>query len=114
MTEHDRKASGDRAVGLDRLRSLGARVHDRLRPSTPVQPPFGVVPALRDQVTRLSARVAVLEEAVEENRRLNQRLADVVDVVTEVLVPAVDRDDERLQRALGDLTRTLDDDPDHD
>ena len=56
----------------------------------------------------LAARVAALEAAVEENRQLNQRLADVVDVVTEVLVPALDRDDERLKRALADLNKTLD------
>jgi len=56
----------------------------------------------------LAARVAALEEAVEENRRLNQRLADVVDVVTELLVPALDRDDERVKAALADLGKTLD------
>jgi len=55
----------------------------------------------------LAARVAALEEAVEENRRLNQRLADVVDVVTELLVPAVDRDDARLEAALKRLNQTL-------
>ena len=55
----------------------------------------------------LAARVAALEAAVEENRRLNQRLADVVDVVTEVLVPAADRDDERMRKALADLNKTL-------
>jgi uncharacterized protein DUF6752 len=60
---------------------------------------------------RLAARVKALELAVEENRRLNQRLADVVDVVTEVLVPAVDRDDERLRTALANLNKTLDDSP---
>jgi hypothetical protein len=63
---------------------------------------------------RLAARVAALEDAVEENRRLNQRLADVVDVVTEVLVPAADRDDERLRAALKNLNRTLDDSPSDD
>ena len=57
---------------------------------------------------QLVARVAALEAAVEENRRLNQRLADVVDVVTEVLVPTVDRDDERLRKALDNLGKTLD------
>ena len=57
---------------------------------------------------RLADRVAALELAVEENRMLNQRLSDVVDVVTELLVPAVDRDDERLQAALAALERTLD------
>ena len=57
----------------------------------------------------LGARVAALEEAVEENRKLNQRLADVVDVVTELLVPAMDRDDERVKKELADLGKTLDD-----
>jgi hypothetical protein len=57
----------------------------------------------------LAARVEALEAAVEENRRLNQRLADVVDVVTEVLVPAIDRDDERIAEALANLNKTLND-----
>jgi len=61
-------------------------------------------------VRGIEARVAALEEAVEENRRLNQRLADVIDVVTEVLVPAADRDDERLKEALARLGKTLDGD----
>jgi hypothetical protein len=56
----------------------------------------------------LAARVAALEAAVEESRQLSQRLADVIDVVTEVLVPAADRDDERLRAALADLNKTLD------
>jgi uncharacterized protein DUF6752 len=66
-------------------------------------------PDRRDRlIETLTQRVDALEEAVQENRRLNQRLADVVDVVTEVLVPAVDRDDARLQAALKRLTDTLD------
>jgi hypothetical protein len=56
---------------------------------------------------RLSARVRALEAAVNENRRLNQRLADVIDVVIEVIVPALDRDDERVRQALKDLDKTL-------
>jgi hypothetical protein len=56
---------------------------------------------------RLAARVKALEAAVDENRRLNQRLADVIDVVTEVIVPALDRDDERVRKALKDLDKTL-------
>ena len=55
----------------------------------------------------LESRVAALEAAVEENRRLNQRLADVVDVVTELLVPALDRDDARVAEALANLNKTL-------
>ncbi len=64
--------------------------------------------ASAEEQRRLADRVAALEAAVDENRRLNQRLADVVDVVTEVLVPAIDRDDQRLRRALADLDKVLD------
>ena len=35
----------------------------------------------------LYKRVLALEQEVQESRRLNQRLSDVLDVVTEVLVP---------------------------
>jgi C4-dicarboxylate-specific signal transduction histidine kinase len=61
-----------------------------------------------EQGRRLAERVTALEAGLEESRRLNQRLADVVDVVTEVLVPAADRDDERLRQALANLNKTLD------
>jgi hypothetical protein len=84
---------------------LISRLRNRLRGGRDEQPTPG---------PRLAARVAALEDAVEENRRLNQRLADVVDVVTEVLVPAADRDDERLRAALKNLNRTLDDSPTDD
>ncbi len=62
-----------------------------------------------ERIRRLEARVASLEDGLEESRRLSQRLADVVDVVTEVLVPAADRDDERMRRALANLDKTLHD-----
>jgi hypothetical protein len=51
-------------------------------------------------VVQLRRDVDRLELAVEESRRLNERLSDVLDVVVELLVPAVDRDDERLAEAL--------------
>ncbi len=55
------------------------------------------------RIARLEAEVAELQEAVEESRRLNERLSDVLDVVVELLVPAVDRNDERLESALKKL-----------
>jgi len=58
---------------------------------------------------RLEARVRSVEAAVRESRQLHQRLCDVVDVVTEVLVPAGDPDDARLREALDRLRRTLGD-----
>jgi hypothetical protein len=51
----------------------------------------------------LRRRVIELEQEIQESRRLNQRLSDLIDVVTEVLVPAVDRDDELLRAALARL-----------
>ncbi len=67
----------------------------------------------RDRVLKLVGplslykRVLALEQEVQETRRLNQRLSDVVDVITEVLVPAVDRDDERMRTALASLEETV-------
>lgn len=58
---------------------------------------------LRRRVQKLETEVAELMGAVEENRRLNERLYDVLDVVTELLVPAMDRDDERVKAALTKL-----------
>jgi hypothetical protein len=55
------------------------------------------------RIARLEADVAELMSSVEENRRLNERLSDVLDVITELLVPAVDRDDDRLVEALENL-----------
>ena len=57
------------------------------------------------RVAALEAQVAELQDAVEESRRLNERLSDVLDVITELLVPAVDRDDERLRAALESLQK---------
>jgi hypothetical protein len=56
-----------------------------------------------DRIARLEADVAELQESVEENRRLNERLSDVLDVITELLVPAIDRDDARLREAVDKL-----------
>ena len=55
----------------------------------------------------LERQVADLQAAAEESRRLNERLSDVLDVVVELLVPAVDRDDERLKEALGKLGKLV-------
>jgi hypothetical protein len=53
-----------------------------------------------ERIARLEADIAELMSSIEENRRLNERLSDVLDVITELLLPAVDRDDERLTAAL--------------
>jgi hypothetical protein len=54
----------------------------------------------RSQLDTLREEVRELRDAVEESRRLNERLSDVLDVVTELLVPSVDRNEERLAESL--------------
>ena len=56
-----------------------------------------------ERIARLEAQVAELHDSVEENRRLNERLSDVLDVMTELLVPAAERDDARVREALETL-----------
>ena len=58
------------------------------------------------RIARLEAEVAELVDAVEENRRLNERLSDVLDVVTELLVPAAERDDPRIEVAMDKLEKS--------
>jgi hypothetical protein len=55
------------------------------------------------RIARLEADVAELMSSVEENRRLNERLSDVLDVITELLVLAVGGADDRLVEALENL-----------
>ena len=48
----------------------------------------------------LADRVAALEEAVQDNRALNVRLAELTDVVTELLLPVAARDEQKLEALL--------------
>jgi SMC interacting uncharacterized protein involved in chromosome segregation len=62
---------------------------------------------LRQQVTRQRRRIEELEQEVTEARRLNRRIAELTDVVQELLVPVADRDDERLRERLDGYADTL-------
>jgi hypothetical protein len=53
----------------------------------------------------LRVRVDALEREVQELRQVNRRLADALDVMTEILVPALDRDDAKVKAALDRLGR---------
>jgi len=55
---------------------------------------------LRRHPLGVRARLAALEAEVQENRRLNRRIAELTDVVAELLVPIADRDEERVQEVL--------------
>ncbi len=67
----------------------------------------GQLLALHKRVGELQAEVRGLDAEVQETRRLNRRLAEVIDVVQEVLVPAANRDDERLRRLLDEYSKRL-------
>ena len=52
------------------------------------------------QLKRLRRRVTELEKEVQENRRLNRRVAELLDIVEELLVPLAQRDEERVRAYL--------------
>jgi len=54
----------------------------------------------RAAVRRLEERVAALEADLSEMRRHNVRLAELADVVQELLVPMASRDEAAVQRAI--------------
>jgi len=58
---------------------------------------------LRGQVSALRRRVAELEEEVIENRQLARRIAELTDVVEELLLPEDVRDPARLEERLGQI-----------
>ncbi len=65
---------------------------------------------LRDQHHRLeeqAERISQLEEEVQELRRLNVRLAQLTDVVEELLLPVASRDEEKLAELLKKYSRAL-------
>lgn len=53
------------------------------------------------KIAALQRRTAALELEVQELRHLNKRLAEITDVVAEVLLPAEERDEQRLRDLLG-------------
>jgi septation ring formation regulator EzrA len=52
------------------------------------------------EIADLRKRVTLLESELQEVRQLNKRLAEVTDVVAEILLPAAQRDEERLRELL--------------
>ena len=61
----------------------------------------------RATVRRLEERVADLEADVAEMRRHNVRLAELTDVVQELLVPMASRDEARIQEAIERFQESL-------
>ncbi|WP_246142781.1 DUF6752 domain-containing protein [Nocardioides rubriscoriae] len=62
---------------------------------------------LRRRRLGLRDRVAGLEVEVQENRQLQRRVAELTDVVAELLLPVADRDEARVREALADYRSRL-------
>jgi len=58
-------------------------------------------------IDALRERVAVLEDEVQECRQLNLRLAELTDVVEELLLPVAQRDEQRVSAVLEKYSRGL-------
>jgi hypothetical protein len=90
------------------MRELARRVKRRVAPaagsSTP--PPAHGGPGQR-RWRALVERVEELEAEVQECRRLNLRIAELTDVVQELLLPVAQRDEELLRERLEKYSRSL-------
>ena len=62
---------------------------------------------LRSDVQRLEQKVADLEADLAEMRRHNLRLAELADVVQELLVPMANRDEAAVQQAIERFQESL-------
>jgi hypothetical protein len=78
-----------------------SRIVDKLRRGGEPGPDDG-----QPDLDAMLSRIQNLEREVQECRRVNRRLADLVDVVAELLVPALARDDARVAEALARLDLT--------
>lgn len=74
--------------------------------SAPEQDP-GSYAELAARVEELQQRVDDVVAQLDEARQHNLRLAEIVDVVQELLVPLAHRDEARLAEAIESFTRTV-------
>jgi hypothetical protein len=58
-------------------------------------------------VDELLARIEALEVEVQESRQLNVRVAELVDLVTELLLPVATQDRAQIEEALAKFERSL-------
>ena len=73
---------------------------------------MGSMSTLRSKVSGaavidLRRRVRVLEDEVQECRRMNLRLAELTDIVSELLLPVAQRDEARLTELLAKYQNSL-------
>jgi len=55
----------------------------------------------------LLSRISELEDEIQENRSLNLRVAELVDVVTELLIPVASQDPEKIAAAVEKFQKAL-------
>ncbi len=60
-----------------------------------------------DRLDQLQRRLENLEAEVQENRQLNIRLAEVTDLVEQLLLPIAVRDEEKIAAAVEKYSRTV-------
>lgn len=65
--------------------------------------------ALERRLARAEARISELEDEVQESRRLNRRIAELTDIVAEVLLPEGQRDDVTIRARLADYDASVSD-----
>ena len=75
--------------------STGAKARRRLR-----RVRNRYAPARHREIVALRQRLAELEKEMQESRRLNRRLAELTDVVQELLVPLSQSDPDKVQEIL--------------
>lgn len=63
--------------------------------------------AMAGRVNGLRKRVDALEQEVQEQRALSMRVAQLTDIVQELLIPVADRDEQRLRELLEQYQKTL-------
>jgi hypothetical protein len=67
----------------------------------------GALAPERRRLRKLQMRIERLEDEMQEARQLNRRIAEIADVVQELLIPAAERDDERVKQLLEDYRKGL-------
>ena len=92
-------------AGLRRRHDGSAGAADEAAPTTaPTAPSYA---ELAERVDALEERLDDVVAQLDEARSHNLRLAEIVDVVQELLVPLAHRDEARLAAALESFSRTV-------
>jgi hypothetical protein len=86
----------------DQLRHTGRRTLGRLSTTK-----LGKAVSSKGELAELRRRVRTLETEMQEARRLNRRLAELTDIVQELLVPLAQRDEEKVNQYLDRYSSTL-------